>query len=135
VFCGEHLFCARLPRSNIDGAAGSVEELTRIVAQIRARWPKTQIILRADSGFCGESLMRWCEDQGLFYVFGLARNTRLVRIVGQKMQKAKAAYRHTHRLPPGSGTFSTGPARAGHARAVSSAKPSICRKDRTRTSS
>jgi hypothetical protein len=97
IFCGEHLLCARLRRSNIDGAAGSVEELERIVTQIRSRWPKTRIILRADSGFCREPLMRWCEDHGLFYVFGLARNTRLVRAIGQKMKDARAAYRHTHR--------------------------------------
>jgi hypothetical protein len=66
IFCGEHLLCARLRRSNRDGAAGSAEELTRIVGHIRSRWPKTRIILRADSGFCREPLMRWCEDHGLF---------------------------------------------------------------------
>ena len=97
IFCGEHLLCARLRRSNIDGAAGSIEELERIVAQIRSRWPQTRIILRGDSGFCREPLMRWCEDNEIRYVFGLARNTRLVRAIGQKMEEAKAAYRHTHR--------------------------------------
>lgn len=95
IFCGEHLLCARLRRSNIDGAAGSVEELERIVTQIRSRWPKTRIVLRGDSGFCREPLMRWCEEEGLFYVFGLARNTRLVRAVGQAMQAAKQAHQHT----------------------------------------
>lgn len=97
IFCGEHLLCARLRRSNIDGAAGSVEELERIVAQIRDRWPKTRIVIRGDSGFCRESLMRWCEDHEIGYVLGLARNSRVVRAVGQKMQEAKNAYRHTGR--------------------------------------
>ena len=51
IFCGEHLLCAKLRRSNIDGAAGAREEVERIVEQIRARWPTVKIILRADSGF------------------------------------------------------------------------------------
>jgi hypothetical protein len=81
----------------LDGAAGSVEELECIVTQLRSRWPKTRIVLRRDSGFCREPLMRSCEDEGLFYVFGLARNTRLVRALGRKMHDAKGTYRHTRR--------------------------------------
>ena len=50
VFCGEHLLCARLRPSNQDASAGSVEELERIVGQIRARWPKTRIVIRGDAG-------------------------------------------------------------------------------------
>ena len=79
IFCGEHLLCARLRPSNIDASAGSVEELERIVGRIRARWPGTRIVLRGDSGFCREPLMRWCEAHRIGYVFGLARNARLVR--------------------------------------------------------
>jgi hypothetical protein len=79
IFSGEHLLCARLRRSNIDGAKGALEETQRIVAQIRESWPKTKITLRADSGFCRDSLMTWCEDEGVEYVFGIARNPRLVR--------------------------------------------------------
>ncbi|GAC1346704.1 MAG: IS1380 family transposase [Bradyrhizobium sp.] len=78
VFCGRHLLAAKLRRSNIDAAAGSVEEMTRIIAQIRARWPRVRILLRADSGFCREALMAWCEANRVDYVFGLARNDRLV---------------------------------------------------------
>jgi len=77
VFCGEHLLAARLRPSNIDGAAGSLEELERIVGRIRGRWPKVQIIVRGDSGFCREWLMSWCEQQGVDYILGLARNPRL----------------------------------------------------------
>ena len=58
IFSGEHLLVAKLRRSNIDGAAGASEEVERIVAQIRQRWPETRIILRADSGFCREELTR-----------------------------------------------------------------------------
>ena len=78
VFCGRHLLAAKLRRSNIDGAAGAVEEVARIVARIRAKWPRTRILLRADSGFCREALMAWCESNRVDYLFGLARNDRLV---------------------------------------------------------
>ena len=95
IFCGEHLLCARLRPSNIDASAGSVEELERIVGRIRARWPGTRIVVRGDSGFCREPLMRWCEERGIGYVFGLARNARLVRAIGRQMHQARTEYRRT----------------------------------------
>jgi hypothetical protein len=78
VFCGRHLLAARLRRSNIDASAGAVEEVARIVRQIRARWPRVRILLRADSSFAREALMAWCEANRVDFVFGLARNPRLV---------------------------------------------------------
>jgi len=95
VFCGDHLLCARLRPSNIDASAGSLEEVQRIVRQIRARWPKTRIILRADSGFCREELLTWCENSDVDYVFGFARNKRLRRIIGRAMQEAKQEHQRT----------------------------------------
>jgi Transposase DDE domain group 1 len=95
VFCGDHLLCARLRPSNIDASAGSLEEVQRIVRQIRARWPKTRIILRADSGFCREELLTWCENNDVHYVFGFARNKRLRRIIGRAMQEAKQEHQRT----------------------------------------
>ena len=95
IFCGEHLLCARLRPSNQDGAAGSVEELERIVTQIRTRWPKTRIVIRGDSGFCRDTIMSWCEARQLSYVLGLARNQRLHRALGQAMAEARAAHEHT----------------------------------------
>lgn len=89
VFCGEHLLAATLRPANIDGAAGAREVIQRIVERIRARWPQTQIVLRGDSGFCRENLMAWCEKNGVDYVFGLARNNRLCRIIGAEMHQAK----------------------------------------------
>ena len=77
IFCGRHLLAAKLRRSNIDGAAGAVEEVARIVALIRRRWPSTRILLRGDSGFAREPLMAWCEANRVDYVLGLARNDRL----------------------------------------------------------
>jgi hypothetical protein len=91
IFCGEHLLCARLRPANQDAAAGSVEELERIVGQIRARWPKTRIVIRADAGFCREAIMAWCEAKQVRYVLGLARNKRLQRLLGKEMEEARAA--------------------------------------------
>lgn len=88
IFCGEHLLCARLRTADKDGASGSVEELERIVAEIRARWPRVQIIVRADSGFCRDELMSWCEAEGVDYVLGVARNERLERKVGGLLSRA-----------------------------------------------
>ena len=90
VFCGRHLLAAKLRRSNIDGSAGSVEEVARIVAQIRTRWPKTRILLRADSGFAREALMAWCEQNRVDFVFGLARNARLVEEIAVELLQAEA---------------------------------------------
>jgi hypothetical protein len=78
VFCGDHLLAAQLRRADIDASAGSVEVTARIVGRIRARWPRVRILLRADSGFAREALMAWCEANRVDYVFGLARNSRLV---------------------------------------------------------
>src|SRR5271169_3978405 len=89
IFAGDQLLCARLRPANQDAAAGAVEEVSRIVAQVRQRWPKTRIVLRADSGFCREDLMGWCESNHVDYLFGLARNQRLRRIIGAQMHQAQ----------------------------------------------
>jgi DDE family transposase len=78
IFCGRHLLAAKLRRADIDASAGAVEEVARLVGRIRARWPRIRILLRADSGFAREALMAWCEANRVDFVFGLARNPRLV---------------------------------------------------------
>jgi hypothetical protein len=95
IFCGEHLLCARLRPSNQDASAGSVDELERIVRQIRARWPKTRIVIRGDAGFCREAIMAWCEANDVRYVLGQARNKRLQRALGKEMEEARAAHERT----------------------------------------
>jgi hypothetical protein len=90
IFCGRHLLAAKLRRANIDASAGAVEEVARIVAQIRARWPKVSILLRADSGFAREELMTWCEANAVDYLFGLARNERLVGAIAAELAAAEA---------------------------------------------
>ncbi len=83
IFCGDQLLAAKLRPSDIDGAAGAVEEVARIVGQIRQRWPMVRIVLRADLGFARDALMAWCEANGIDYIFGLARNTRLVAEIAE----------------------------------------------------
>ncbi len=95
IFAGDQLLCARLRPASQDAAAGSVEEVSRIVAQLRQRWPDVKIVLRADSGFCREQLMAWCEHNHVDYVFGLARNKRLGKIVGAPMHQAHMLHQST----------------------------------------
>ena len=95
IFAGDQLLCARLRPANQDAAAGSLDEVKRIVAQLRARWPEVEIVLRADSGFCREELMGWCEQNRVDYVFGLQRSQRLRRIIGKQMHEAQLLHRAT----------------------------------------
>jgi hypothetical protein len=95
IFSGDQLLCARLRPANQDAAAGSLEEVSRIVAQLRERWPEVKIVLRADSGFCREELMAWCEHNHVGYVFGLARNKRLAKIIGAEMHQAGLLHQTT----------------------------------------
>ncbi len=88
IFAGDQWLCARLRAANQDAAAGSLKEVKPIVTQLRQRWPEVKIVLRADSGFCREELMAWCEQNHVDYVFGLARNQRLRKIIGKEMHQA-----------------------------------------------
>jgi hypothetical protein len=92
IFCGSHLLCARLREANVDASFGAVAELERIVARIRQRWPEVRIIVRGDSGFAREELMSWCESHGVDFVFGLARNARLQRALGEELTQARALF-------------------------------------------
>jgi len=95
VFCGRHLLAAKLRPSNIDGSAGAIAEVARVVAQTRGCWPEVRILLRADSGFARETLMAWCENNGVDYLFGLARNSRLVAEIETELQAAAEVSRKT----------------------------------------
>lgn len=95
IFCDKHLLCARLRTSDQDGAAGTVEELERIIQQIREHWPDTEIVIRGDSGFCRDALMSWCEEHYVRYLLGLAKNQRLQRAIEEPMKEAQAQHEHT----------------------------------------
>lgn len=95
IFCGDHPLAVLLRPSNSDASAGSLVHIQRIVKRLRAVWPNVRILLRADSGFCRDYLMRWCEANGVDYLFGLAKNQRLLRIIGRELHEAKAAFAQT----------------------------------------
>jgi hypothetical protein len=95
LFCGEQLLCARLRTADQDGAAGTVDELARIIPRIRERWPQVRIILRGDSGFCRDAILSWCEANQVDYVLGLAKNQRLRALIGAAMAQAKTQYEVT----------------------------------------
>jgi Transposase DDE domain group 1 len=89
VFCGDHLLCARLRTANGDASVGVLEEIQRLVSGLRQHWPGVRITLRADSGFCREELMHWCEGHQVDYVFGLARNRRLEAMLADTLAEAR----------------------------------------------
>jgi hypothetical protein len=89
IFAGDFLLCAKLRKSDIDGSAGSLDEVKRIVARIQARWPKTRFVLRADSGFARDELMTWCEENQVDFIFGLAKNSRLEKMISAELETVK----------------------------------------------
>ena len=95
IFCGEHLLLAKLRPADIDAAAGSVKQIAWIVERIRRQWPQVRIILRGDSGFCRENLMAWCEENRVDYVFGLAKNQRLTKIIGGELHQMQQQFQAT----------------------------------------
>jgi hypothetical protein len=96
IFIGEQLLGARLRESNQEASAGAAEEVERIVARLRRSWPEAKLILRADSGFCREELMSWCERNRVDYVFGLAQNARLLKRIRKAMNKARRRQSAVH---------------------------------------
>jgi hypothetical protein len=95
IFCGRHLLAAKLRSSARDAADGAREEITRIVAHIRERWPRTRIIIRADSGFCRDDLMTWCDENRVQYVLGLAGNERLIAKIAPELKAAARKAKRT----------------------------------------
>jgi hypothetical protein len=95
IFCGEYLVAAKLRTADNDASSGTVAELERIIPQIRAAWPGVRILLRGDSGFCREEIMAWCEAHAVDYLFGLAKNSRLVETLQPALADAHACYLHT----------------------------------------
>jgi hypothetical protein len=95
IFCGEHALCARLRPSNIDASAGALKQVQQIVERIRQEWPAVQIIIRGDGGFCRDHIMTWCERNNVDFVLGLAKNQRLLEMVGDELEQAKVLWEQT----------------------------------------
>jgi hypothetical protein len=95
IFCGNQLLCARLRPADIDASAGALKHLKRIAAQIREVWPRVRIVIRADSGFCREAILRWCEEDGVDYLIGLAQNPRLLALIAEESEQARQQFEAT----------------------------------------
>jgi hypothetical protein len=95
LFCGDELLGAWLRPADIDGAAGSLKKLMAVVKRLREEWPDVKIVVRGDSGFCREPLLRWCEENNVDYVFGLAKNRRLETELQAELAEAKQQHQAT----------------------------------------
>jgi hypothetical protein len=95
IFCGMFPLCAKLRPADIDAAAGALKQIQRIVARLRRAWPGVKILIRGDSGFCRDNIMTWCEANDVFYLFGLAKNQRLLKVIGKQLHEAQVAFEQT----------------------------------------
>lgn len=93
IFCGKHLLAAKLRPSNIDPANGALEELQRVIKQIKEHWSNVSILIRGDSAYSREDIMSWCESQHrIDYVFGFSKNSRLMKMTTEVQNRAKQEY-------------------------------------------
>ena len=97
VFCGRHLLVAKLRRADRDAAAGVVAEVKRVVERIRAKWPNTRILLRADADFARDPLMAWCEGNDADFLLGLGKNERLLAEIAPELERVAAKSARTGR--------------------------------------
>lgn len=95
VFCGQAMPCYLLRPSRIDGAHHAAAVIKLLVTRLRQVWPETTFIVRGDSGFCRQLLMRWCERHQVGYVIGVARNARLQKLVAHWEAELEVTYQ-TH---------------------------------------
>ena len=95
VFCGDQLLVAYLRPSNIDAAKHAAAILQLLVTRLRQAWPRTTFVFRADSGFCRDRLLSWCDRHDVKYVVGLARNERLLALAAPLLRRAETQFRKT----------------------------------------
>jgi hypothetical protein len=95
IFCGQHLLCATLRTADHDASHGALEQLQRVIACLRRKWPQVRVTIRADSGFCRDEIMTWCEANQVDYILGLARNSRLETWLAPALFDAHVLYLQT----------------------------------------
>ena len=115
ITCGGRPLFAQLRPGNADPAGGVTGPLGRIVERLRQRWPGLEILLRADSSYAREEILAWCEDNGVDYVIGLARNSRLVEKIGWELADAQAEAKRRGRPARRFAEFPMPPSQAGPA--------------------
>jgi hypothetical protein len=77
VFAGQDLLACVLRPSDRDPASVVSALLKRLLVALRRAWPRTKIIVRADSGFCRPRVLQRLERWGVSYIIGLQKNSRL----------------------------------------------------------
>ena len=93
VFDGDGRFITAVLRSAKRPGGKEVRAfLRRLLRAIRANWPKTEILLRADSHYCSPEVLDWCRANGLNYILGVAPTTTLRRHVEQIEASSKARF-------------------------------------------
>jgi hypothetical protein len=95
VFCGQALLTCLLRPSRIDGAKHAAAVIKLLITRLREAWPNTRFIVRGDSGFCRQRLIRWCERKAVGYVIGVARNARLQARVADDEAQLRVAFEAT----------------------------------------
>jgi hypothetical protein len=124
IFCGRHLLAARLRPASVDAASGIVDEIARITADIREHWPETTILVRADSGFCRDALMTWCENNDVHFVLGCAKNDRLIAQIKPELAEAEKEAKTTGHAAGASRSSSGRRSTAGRSRGAWWPRPS-----------
>lgn len=105
VFCGDQLLVAYLRTADGDAARHSRIILKLLVGRLRQVWPDVRLVVRADSGFCRWRLMQWCDDNGVGYILGLARNCRLQALAEPWLHEAAWRWQQTRQPQRLFGTF------------------------------
>ena len=95
IFCGEDLLSVKLRTANLDPGNEALPDIRRVVKRLKEKWPEVKIILRGDSGFCREHIMSWCEQEGIFYLFGMSKNNRLYKRIEKELTLVKKIYKKT----------------------------------------
>jgi hypothetical protein len=96
IVCEGFVLCSKLRPSNIDASLGSVEELSKIIPQIRQQWPDVNIIIRCDSGFARPDIFHWCDMNNVKFIIGLARNSRLEAMISDELAQVELEYERTN---------------------------------------
>jgi Transposase DDE domain group 1 len=95
VFCGDKLLAAYLRPGDVDSAQHAWGILSVLVKRLRQAWPQVHIILRGDSGFCRDRMLRWCERHGVSYIVGIAQNSRLNEMAAPWIDRAAGGFEHS----------------------------------------
>lgn len=92
VFCGEQLLVAYLRSAKHDAALHAAAIMKLLTRRLRQAWPNVRLVFRGDSGFCRDRLLSWCERNGVDYIVGLQKNSRLLAMATTGREQAQAAF-------------------------------------------